>query len=49
VYGDGSQVGAANVTEVQTFELYQAEKRAVPASKGALLAFYQQRVAATAV
>jgi hypothetical protein len=48
VYGDGSQVDAANVTEVQTFELYQAEKRVVPASKGALLAFYQQR-AATAV
>lgn len=48
VYGDGSQVDAANVTEVQTFELYQAEKRSVPASKGALLAFYQERAAATA-
>jgi hypothetical protein len=42
VCGDGSQVDAGNVTEVQSFELYQAEKRAIPASKGALLAFYQQ-------
>jgi hypothetical protein len=37
--------GRGQYDRVQTFELYQTEKRAIPASKGALLAFYQQRAA----
>jgi hypothetical protein len=42
-YGDGSQVDADNVTEVQTFMMYQGEKKGVPADRSALLAYYQAR------
>jgi len=42
-YGNGSLVDGENVTEVQTFRRYLAEKQSAPASKTALLGFYRQR------
>lgn len=42
-YGDGRLVDAQNVTEVQTFQRYTAEKQTVPLSKADLLAYYRQR------
>ena len=43
-YGDGRLVDMQNLTEVQTFQRYVAEKDGEPKSKGVLLAYYQQRV-----
>ncbi|MCZ7673811.1 MAG: hypothetical protein M5U34_45175 [Chloroflexi bacterium] len=42
-YGDGSAVDANNLTEVQTFQRYMAEKKAAPESKAVLLDYYRQR------
>jgi hypothetical protein len=47
-YGDGSMVDGQNLTEVQTFQQYAAEKKAVPKSKAVLLDYYRQRVQAPA-
>ncbi|MCA9872127.1 MAG: hypothetical protein KC441_00670 [Anaerolineales bacterium] len=43
-YGDGSMVDGQNLTEVQTFQRYVAEKKAAPESKAVLLDYYQQQV-----
>jgi hypothetical protein len=43
VYGDGAVVDAENSTEKETFRRYLAEKKAVPASKSALQAYYLER------
>jgi hypothetical protein len=43
VYGDGAAVDAENSTEKETFRRYLAEKKAVPASKSALQAYYLER------
>lgn len=43
-YGDGSAIDANNLTEVQTFRRYMAEKKAAPKSKAVLLDYYRQRV-----
>jgi hypothetical protein len=45
-YGDGTLVDGENLTEVQTFQRYQAEKQAAPTSKVALLDYYRQRMQA---
>jgi hypothetical protein len=47
-YGDGKMVDGTNLTEVQTFQQYTAEKKAVPKSKAVLLDYYRQRVQAPA-
>ncbi|MCZ7672321.1 MAG: hypothetical protein M5U34_36970 [Chloroflexi bacterium] len=47
-YGNGSLVDGKNITEVQTFQRYKAEKQAAPTSKADLLDFYQQRTPAVA-
>jgi hypothetical protein len=47
-YSNGLAVDGANLTEVQTFRQYVAEKKTVPASKAALLNYYRQRVQAPA-
>jgi hypothetical protein len=44
-YGNGSPVDGQNLTEVQAFEQYAAEKKTVAASKAVLLAYYQQQAA----
>jgi hypothetical protein len=44
-YGDGSPVDEDNNAEVQTFRRFLAEKKAAPASRAALQAYYRQRVA----
>ncbi len=46
-YGNGSRVDANNLTEMETFVQYVAEKKATPESKSVLLAFYQQRAQQT--
>jgi hypothetical protein len=43
-YGDGKMVDGKNLTEVQTFQQYKAEKKTVPESKAVLLDYYRQRV-----
>jgi hypothetical protein len=43
-YGDGKMVDGKNLTEVQTFQQYKAEKKAAPESKAVLLDYYRQRV-----
>jgi hypothetical protein len=43
VYGDGAVVDAENAPETQTFRRYLAEKKAAPASKSALQAYYLER------
>ena len=43
-YGNGTLVDGKNLTEVQTYRQYLAEKQSAPASKTALLDFYRQRV-----
>lgn len=45
-YGDGTIVDGQNLTEVQTFQRYKAEKNATPKSKGVLLGYYRQRAQA---
>lgn len=47
-YGDGKMVDGKNLTEVQTFRQYTAEKKAAPESKAVLLDYYRQRVQAPA-
>jgi hypothetical protein len=47
-YGDGSLVDGQNFTEVQTFQRYKREKKAPPASKTVLLAYYRQHGQAVA-
>jgi len=42
-YGNGTLVDGKNLTEVQTYRQYLAEKQSAPASKTALLDFYRQR------
>lgn len=42
-YGDGTMVDGQNLTEVQTFQRYKAEKKAKPESKAVLLDYYRQR------
>ena len=42
-HGNGTLVDGKNLTEVQTYRQYLAEKQSAPASKTALLDFYQQR------
>ncbi|MCB9005785.1 MAG: hypothetical protein H6656_00095 [Ardenticatenaceae bacterium] len=42
-YGNGTLVDGKNLTEVQTYRQYQAEKQSAPASKTALLDFYWQQ------
>ncbi|MCB8980638.1 MAG: hypothetical protein H6657_24780 [Ardenticatenaceae bacterium] len=42
-YGNGTVVDEKNMTEVQTYQQYLAEKQSAPASKTALLDFYRQR------
>lgn len=42
-YGNGTLVDGKNLTEVQTYRQYLAEKQSAPASKTALLDFYWQR------
>jgi hypothetical protein len=44
-YGDGSPVDEDNSAEVQTFHRFLAEKKAAPASRAALQAYYRKRVA----
>jgi hypothetical protein len=46
-YGDGHLVDMQNLTEVQTFQQYVAERNAKPKSKAALLDFYQKGVQIT--
>ena len=43
-YGNGTLVDGKNLTEVQTYRQYLAEKQSAPASKPALLDFYRQRI-----
>lgn len=43
-YGDGRLVDMQNLTEVQTFQRYVAEKEVKPKSKAVLLTYYQQRI-----
>lgn len=45
-YSNGLAVDGANLTEVQTFRQYVAERKTVPASKAALLDYYRQRALA---
>lgn len=40
-YGDGTMVDGQNLTEVQTFQRYKAEKKVVPGSKAVLLDYYR--------
>jgi hypothetical protein len=47
-YGDGTMVDGQNLTEVQTFQRYKAEKKAVPESKAVLLGYYRQQAQAPA-
>ena len=47
-YGDGSMVNGQNLTEVQTFQRYKAEKKAAPESKAVLLDYYRQQAQAPA-
>lgn len=47
-YGDGHMVDRGNLTEVQTFQRYMAERKAAPESKRVLLDYYRQRVQAPA-
>lgn len=47
-YGNGTLVDGKNITEVQTFQRYKAEKQAVPASKADLLDYYRERIQAPA-
>jgi hypothetical protein len=47
-YGNGALVDGKNITEVQTFQRYKAEKRAAPASKADLLDYYRERSQAPA-
>jgi hypothetical protein len=47
-YGDGKMVDGKNLTEVETFQQYKAEKKAVPKSKAVLLDYYRQRAQAPA-
>ena len=42
-YGNGALIDGKNLTEVQTYRQYLAEKQSVPASNPALLDFYRQR------
>jgi len=42
VYGDGQPVKVENVTEVQTYERFVAERKTPPASRAALLDYYRQ-------
>ncbi|MFZ1397497.1 MAG: hypothetical protein WAS33_11390 [Candidatus Promineifilaceae bacterium] len=42
-YGNGTLVDGKNLTEVQTYRQYLAEKQSAPTSKTALLDFYRQR------
>lgn len=48
-YANGLAIDSANLTEVQTFQQYVTEKKAVPASKAVLLDYYQQRTNAPSV
>jgi hypothetical protein len=43
-YGNGTLVDGKNLTEVQTYRQYLAEKQSTPTSKTALLDFYRQRM-----
>lgn len=43
-YGNETLVDGKNLTEVQTYRQYLAEKQSAPASKTALLDFYRQRM-----
>lgn len=47
-YGNGTLADGKNLTEVQTYRRYQADKQSAPASKTALLDFYRQRTQAVA-
>ena len=47
-YGNGTLVDGKNLTEVQTYRQYLAEKQSAPASKTALLDFYRQQAQAVA-
>jgi len=47
-YGNGSLVDGQNSTEVQSFQRYKTEKKAAPASKTILLAYYRQQEQALA-
>ncbi|MAU00675.1 MAG: hypothetical protein CL608_26320 [Anaerolineaceae bacterium] len=47
-YGNGTLVDGKNLTEVQTYRQYLAEKQSAPTSKTALLDFYRQRTQAVA-
>ncbi|HRQ42218.1 MAG TPA: hypothetical protein PLD25_30225 [Chloroflexota bacterium] len=42
-YGDGHMVDGQNLTEVQTFQRYKAEKKTTPESKAVLLDYYRHR------
>ncbi|MCC6606232.1 MAG: hypothetical protein IT327_23700 [Anaerolineae bacterium] len=48
-YGNGTLVDGKNITEVQTFRRYKAEKQAAPASKADLLDYYRERIQAPAL
>lgn len=48
-YSDGSAPDAANLTEMQTFQQYVAEKKAAPASKTVLLAYYRRHTQAPSI
>lgn len=43
-YGNGTLVDGKNITEVQTFQRYKAEKQTAPASKVDLLDYYRERM-----
>jgi hypothetical protein len=47
-YGNGLAIDSTNLTEVQTFQRYVAEKNTVPESKAVLLDYYRQRAQAPA-
>jgi hypothetical protein len=47
-YNNGSMVDMENLTEVQTFQRYATEMKALPKSKTVLLDYYRKGVEATA-
>lgn len=47
-YGNGALVDGKNITEVQTFQRYKAEKQTAPASKVDLQYYYRERMQAPA-
>jgi hypothetical protein len=46
-YGNGAMVDGQNLTEIQTFQRYKAEKKATPESKAVLLDYYRKGMQAT--